>query len=277
MRRASSPRGRVNVLLAPEPALRLEHFVREREQEDGGFGLTPLMPATVEDTFQAIRILEMLGKDQDLDRTRSYVFRIDWNISRRSKTIFEILYLKRKFGFSLPSPATWQRIRSNSLEDAYFRWKIVSLMQEEDRISGLEPEFRLNHRKPRRRLSVKNLYYYLGLPHVHYSRQTRARWLEWTRASQNPDGGFGIRPGTTSYLDYVPPALGVLWQLGGAPVDCPGLLRFILACQTRTGGFARTGGGASFLRSSYHAMQALQYLGRWYSQKLATASNQPVT
>ena len=41
-------------------------FVEARRKEEGGYGATPLLPATVEDTYHALRILDLLCRMRSL-------------------------------------------------------------------------------------------------------------------------------------------------------------------------------------------------------------------
>lgn len=253
-------------LLRAEAAEKLAYYVLERQKEDGGFGLTPRLPATVEDTYHAVRILEMLGRDEALARTKSYLERLDWGISRRAKIIYAILYLRRKFAcpVAYPNPRLPTKTRA-ILEEAYYWQKIARLV-------GIRSDS-LKHWPDPSALAfpadpvIKEVQYYLALKAKCLTPSESAHWADWVQACQTPDGGFGFKPGTTAFMDNVLPALKILRQLGQRPRHPQKLMDFILACQTRAGGFARTSGGVAFLESSFQAVKALCLLSQLWINK----------
>jgi hypothetical protein len=246
-------------LLGKEAAERLIRFVSARQKEDGGFGLTPRLPATVEDTYYGVRILELLGKEALAARTRSYLDRLDWSVSRRAKIIHAILYLRRKFACPMAYPHPFfPASKPLILEEIYYWHKIAQICEPEN--DDLMPRFDLTEVALPADPIMREVRYYLALKADCLAPSEVAHWVRWVQACQTPDGGFGFKPGTTAFMDNVLPALEVLRQLGHAPRHVQKLLDFILACQTRAGGFARTSGGVAFLESSFQAVKSLQLL-----------------
>ncbi len=78
-------------------------FVEARRKETGGYGAAPRLPATVEDTYLALRILEALGdrfarscrENIGLKNYLSHVSEVDWVAA---KTTFHVLYACRLAG-----------------------------------------------------------------------------------------------------------------------------------------------------------------------------------
>jgi hypothetical protein len=244
--------------LSPESVQKLEQYVKERQKAEGGFALTPRLPATVEDTFYAVRLLELLGSERGLDSTRDYLARLGGSISGRAKIIYEFFYLQQKFGLLKSARLLPDFRKGLGLEDAFYWREIASLL-------GVEPPGYAEDRPPLPGLpsgaTLKDLCYFLGLQQGDLTPPEKSRWLRWVQACQTPAGGFGFKPGTTAFMDNVLPALEILQQLGGAPANLQECVAFILACQARSGGFARNHGGVAFLESSYQALKSLHLLG----------------
>lgn len=248
-------------LLGAEAAKNLRRYVLEREKEGGGFALTPGLPATVEDTYYAVRILELLGKDEAMNRTRSYLDRLDWGISRRAKIIYALLYLRRKFACPQVCPYSFSAKIARVLEEAYY-WQKIARMWGNDPVCQTRFDFDLSTLALPANPTIRDLRYYLALKADRLPPPEVVHWSRWAQACQSPAGGFGFKPGTTAFMDNILPALEILRQLGHAPLHGQKLIDFILACQTRAGGFARTSGGVPFLESSFQAVKSLYLLNR---------------
>ncbi len=254
-------------LLGAEAAKILRHYVLEREKEGGGFALTPGLPATVEDTYYAVRILELLGNAEPLNRTRSYLDRLDWGISRRAKIIYAILYLGRKFACPKVCPFSFSPEITRVLEEAYY-WQKIYKLGENAPVCQARVDFDLSALVLPANPTIRDLRYYLALKADRLPPSEVAHWVRWAQACQSPAGGFGFKPGTTAFMDNILPALEILRQLGHAPLHGQKLVDFILACQTRAGGFARTSGGAPFLECSYQALKSLYLLNQYFGKKI---------
>lgn len=256
-----SPLSPVSALLNLEASQKVEYYVRERQKEEGGFGLTPLLPASVADTFFAIRILELLGRDQGLENTKQYVALTGWSISTRVKTLYQLAYLQRKFGILKKNPPPPPPSDPLSLESTFYWQKMKHLWGNSCPRPGNASGWALPSPKLPASYTVLDLCYYLNLHHNMPSQEV-ASWVEWVQACQSPDGGFGFMPGTSSFMDNVLPAMEILSRFNRSPLDSSKLLNFILGCQTRSGGFARKNGGVAFLESSYQAVKSLHLLIR---------------
>jgi len=189
-------------LLNREAAEKLEHYVLERQKDGGGFGLTPRLPATVEDTYYAVRILELLESQADLSSSRAYVCGLEQSLSRRAKLIYEVLYLRRKFACpptgSLPPPAP------GLLEETYYFGEIAKIWHNAaiSATAGYEGAALTLPADP----VIREVHYFLALKAGDLSPPEKDHWIQWVQACQNPDGGFGFRRGTTSFMDNVLPA-----------------------------------------------------------------------
>ncbi|MDH7506805.1 MAG: hypothetical protein QHH15_03320 [Candidatus Thermoplasmatota archaeon] len=75
--------------------------------------------------------------------------------------------------------------------------------------------------------------------------------------SQNPDGGFGIVPHTTSFLESTYHALKSLKELNTIPLNITKCERFVHSCITKTGGFGRQITTVPSIQYSYYAFISL--------------------
>jgi hypothetical protein len=114
-------------------------FVLARKKENGGFGGTPRLPATIEDTYHALRILQLCrqynraGKnafescgDENL---RPYLESCRRNLPGGIRTIFQLLWCSRSIGLqadhTVGSAVRAGMQASNSLEDWYYGTRIL--------------------------------------------------------------------------------------------------------------------------------------------------------
>jgi prenyltransferase beta subunit len=145
------------------------------------------------------------------------------------------------------------------LADRFYRTRIIKeipgTLSEKAAPPSIDP-FPMHFR------TAKELWMSLGLAEGRPERLNtdRRSLLTWIRSCQNPDGGFGFLPGTTSYMENVHTCLRVLALLNAAPLDHARARQFILNAWTRSGGFARKSGGAPFLDATWHAVGSLSIL-----------------
>jgi len=244
----------------------LMEFVRKRRKTTGGYGATPRLPATIQDTFQAVAIARVLGETPPTPESEpalaDYLARmlaVPW---LGIDTTFRLLITCRMCGLGVDR----ERIRAHldaclgrdaSLATAYYARRIAREILEE------EPDFPGSHRS-------------LFLP-ARSAVQDAARFLflkkrdgqpvggsdelaGWLQRTQNGDGGFGFFPGTTSFLENCHAALAGLSLLGAKPNDPANLNAFIVSCQTGRGGFGRSPRAAPFLDASWHGIASLRLL-----------------
>ena len=243
-------------------------FVLARRKEDGGYGATPLLPATVEDTYNALRILETIGKTRGLktltaacrkdEALREYLIRsveTEWVSAR---TTFQVLYSRRIVGLPLDeSKATaflsYRPTKRLHLAERYYRARIV---QEVLRKTTEKARKKQSPFTPMRWRTASELWMrlYLATAPATQESPVRAYLVSWFRACQTSDGGFGFLPGTTSYVENCHTCLRALAFLNALPKYPEACLHFLLACRTGGGGFARNSGAAPFLDATWHAV-----------------------
>ena len=242
-------------------------FVRERHRDTGGYGATRLLPATIEDTYHAVgtlRILRALIPDLEIG---PLLEDSDVEFLRQKWQAGEIDF---RGAYQLWSLLSWAGIkpaqkvlndfvqanlyRLNNLEAFCYAALLCNL-------SGLPLPFSARDISP---LSpspvVKELRYWLVLQGQVFRKRIPQKWVSWLKACQNGDGGFGFRPGTTSFVENTHYALEGLSILKASPRDKGAVEAFLQACQKPGGGFSRRPGAAPFLDATWHALAALALL-----------------
>lgn len=241
-------------------------FVGKRRKDTGGYGATPRLPATIEDTFQAVAIRLILGEDQPTPRSEpalaGYLARmlnVPW---LGIGTTFRLLVTCRVCGIDIDAKGLRSHLaicldRDASLATTYYVGMIfrVILGVEAD-IPGPERPVALPDR-----CAVEDVARYLVMKTMRHERIEEADTLTtWLQRSQSGDGGFGFFPGTTSFIENCHAALAALSLLGARPLDPDNARAFIIGCQTGRGGFARSSRAAPFLDASWHALASLRLL-----------------
>lgn len=242
-------------------------FVQKRRQATGGYGATPQLPATIEDTFHAVAIGLVLSKDPPTLRSEPA---LTGYLAQRLAapwlgidTTFRLLTLCRFCGLTMDT----KRVRAHltaclagdtSLAATYYVSKIAT------EILGTEPEEFFDPSRPTAlpaRCAVDDMARYLAVKIMRAQRIEAAEELTgWLQRSQNGDGGFGFFPGTTSFIENCHASLAALSLLGARPINLANAKAFIISSQTGDGGFARSPGAAPFLDASWHGVASLRLL-----------------
>ncbi len=235
---------------------RLRDFILSRQKNEGGFAAVPSLPATIQDTFQALEQLALLDLYSPVQQpaavNKSGLLQLikkyqgDESDSLPPRLLY---YLTRIAAFageeiSFSSP---QASADESYENLYFLTQISPGPLPENRQSGRQPwKF------------CRELYFGLSLKAGVFENIDIL--TDWLRACQNGDGGFGFFPATTSYIENSHYCLASLAIISARPKKIKAAREYIVSCQTAAGGFARTGKAAPFLDSSWHALLALKAL-----------------
>ena len=224
----------------------LKAFVLERGKAGGGFAATPRLPATLEDTFYALEILaavegaERLGPVIDLGAQQAFLrawagravdlrWRLAWFLDRARRLA------------GLPSAPLLPERAPDSAEECFYQHR-------------LSPALAAPRQYPLR--TCRDRYFHLLLRRTSMDGAEARETSSWFAECQNPDGGFGFFPGTTSYIENCHFCLAALALLGKEAPRPAAALDFIRMCQRRNGGFARNPRAAPFLDASWHAVRA---------------------
>ncbi len=228
-------------------------YLKAREKEEGGFSLTPDLYPDIEDTYCAIRTLELLHHEVDRGKTANYLKNIDWMQVGFPRTIYMLAYLHFCLNIEFPPPLTgllkrdWLKFRT--LDVQFFFDEIQKLLNKPMKPFTSLHTFLFCHHENLQTLRKK-----VSVLLNHGVDFKREEIIQWVRLCQNGDGGFGFYPGTTSFMENTYCALDILSKLNGSPIKINACREYILNCQTKSGGFGRAPMSFPFIESTFHAV-----------------------
>ena len=252
-------------------------FVMARRKTTGGFGATPMLPATIEDTYHALNILNLARKYHAACDRESGPFTennlLFYLTARRlsllagSRTTFQMLWCCRIAGLELDRDAIEAAVIAkmkayDSLEVWFYCTRILAevlggkswpIADKRNLIAILD--------RPWRTVDEAWMHMYLSREFGDAFPRPTSEHIAWFQASQNGDGGFGFFPGTTSFVENCHACLRALALLGAEPFHPNRAFRFLTGCQTASGGFGRSSRAAPYLDATWHALAALAVIG----------------
>lgn len=192
-------------------------FVMARRKESGGFGATPRLPATIEDTYHALRILDLAGTHtpyggQEFEAStdealRSYLRSRRPVLSANVRTTFQWLWCCRAAGIEFDREAvaadTAARLQTaDALTIIYDCARILAQGLDRMRFAVADKR-KLHALMARGRRSVEKAWMEIYLSRLFDVPlpTPEKELIVWLRAAQNGDGGFGFFPGTTSFIE----------------------------------------------------------------------------
>lgn len=236
-------------------------YLKERENEEGGFSFAIDLYPDIEDTYYATRIFQLLNGDVDRNKMANYLRNISLGDFVFPRAVYMLLYLHLSLAIELPSqlinPSNRDWDGYGILDAQYFSDEIRKLLNHPMKPLASPSPFQFhrleNLQSLRKKVSVLNNHL------IDFDKQEIVRWVQ---LCQNGDGGFGFYPGTTSYMENTCCALEILSKLYSAPMEIDLCQTYIISCQTASGGFARAPASFPFIESTFHAVVGLLLLGR---------------
>ncbi len=213
-------------------------FCFARLKEEGGFGASPYLPPTIEDTYFAVKILNLLKASFPAEGTILFL-RQKAKAPLPPRLAFFLKETLSLLGFPFAPQVLLPR--APKLDEGFY---LKLLGHPLEKVPALSP-----------RPTLEELFFYAYL-----APEQARNYLPYVLRAQNPDGGFGFYPGTTSFLENAYYALKFL-RVFKTQVKKPEALRdYVIACWRREG-FARSPGGIPFLEATYQALEILSLLG----------------
>lgn len=241
-------------------------FIHSREQTEGGFSFSQTTPPTLEDTYFALRLLEELKQHSVSTQTVLYITQLNQNEFRYPKHLYQLAIIYRithhvDLESSLYNKITHShKIILSTLSDVYYmiltkellKMLTINLTKKElDILSSAQM-------KPIKSMEeYKQLIILLKIFRISFSSQEFGHIVQ---TSQNHDGGFGIVPHSTSYLEPTYHALRGLKELHVLPIDIHQCERFIDSCVANIGGYGRQTITVPTLEYSYYALMSLKII-----------------
>ena len=236
-------------------------YLKEREKEQGGFSFAPELYPDIEDTYYAVRTLQLLRVDIDRDRTAEYLRTIDWKEVGFPRAVCMLLYIHLSLDIDLPPQLIdlfgkdWSGFAT--LDAQYFSDEIGKLLSRPLKPLRSSSPFQFQTNE-----SLQTLRKKVSILLERDINLDRRQIIRWVQSSQNGDGGFGFYPETTSYMENTYCALEILSKLGSSPQQIELCRRYILTCQSKSGGFGRAPVSFPFIESTFHAVVGLLLLGK---------------
>lgn len=252
-------------------------FVVALRKESGGFGATRRLPATIQDTYHSLNILNLSrqytlppGGESALlseDNLRAYLTAcLPLLPSTGISTTFQLLWSCRTAGVMFDCGAVETAVSSKmrgseSLDEWYYCARILTEILGNNHLlpagaQGLTTVLSRGWRC----VDEAWMHVYLAKALSRALPLPEPQLIAWFQACQNGDGGFGFFPGTTSFIENCHASLRALAILGSGPLEPDLASLFLAGCQTAKGGFSRSGRAAPFLDASWHALASLSFL-----------------
>ena len=255
-------------------------FVMARRHKSGGFAAAPTLPPSIEDTYYALSILKVIfphSKDaieaiQEESKLSGYLRKTEDKETWRARTVYHYLCSCYFAGVAKVEDISWikRHLAEHSksianLSEYYYQARIVREYLSEVLSEG---EGNLLKRPSPKWRTLRELWMllYIANSSPEHLFTTRKKLVTWVQACQNPDGGFGYLPGTTSFIENTHFSMRILSQLRAKPQHPEKVREFIMRCKTARGGFSRRNGAAPFLDTTWHAVAALCLLEKPESQ-----------
>ncbi len=236
-------------------------YLKERENEGGGFNFAIDLYPDIEDTYYATRIVRLLNADIDRNNMANYLKNISWGDAAFPRAVYMLLYLHLSVGIELPHQLINLIAKDWSgfgfLDAQYFCDEIWKLLGQPTKLLASPSLFQFYRRE-----NLQNLRKKVSVLINHCIDFDRPQIIRWVQSSQNGDGGFGFYPETTSYMENTYCALEILSKLESTPMKIDLCQNYILSCQTASGGFGRAPVSFPFIESTFHAGVGLRLLGR---------------
>jgi hypothetical protein len=239
-------------------------YLLARQKPTGGFGLTLRLPPTLEDTYYAVRALELLEATTRVNPLGDYLNGVPVSATSPIKVLLQQAYLRRRSGSPIEGleEAVLVRLhRRPSLAELYWALRVARELGggSKERLSAAIWEVSESRLASWR--TVTDFWQLLVLREFR-RLPAPADALTWALSCQNLDGGFGFLPGSTSFLENTIYGLRVVAHLGGRlrwPERCG---EYVLRCRSTSGGFGRTSSALPSPETTYMALASLRLLDK---------------
>lgn len=262
------------------------NFFQVREQESGGFSAGRYMPATVEDTYHAVRCLGLVmairqAGNRVWDHLMKNPVRVhldfvtgrlrgEWNNSRRLFQLLCCAYNLAPDFMSYPESVCPVGKIEHFLETRLQRMPVLDECFHAARVRDIMPcsgKISLDILSLMTDYSIKSINELRMLLYLHRHSGCRylncagmTWWASWLRSCRNGDGGYGFFPGTTSYLENVYEAFEAFRLMNMVPEHVDSTAGFVRACRSARGGFGRRCQGIPFPDSTWYGISLLMSL-----------------
>lgn len=241
-------------------------FIYSHEQVHGGFSFSQTTPPTLEDTYFALRLLRQLKQYSVSRQTISYITQLNQNEFHFPKHLYQLIIIYKithqvDLEKLLRKKITRnQKITIDTISDVYY------LILTKETLKMLPNNLKKNEQNiinSVQKKPVKSMEEYKQLIILMKKFNNSYPFKEYAtiiQNNQNHDGGFGIVPNSTSYLESTYHALRALKELNIIPINIHKCERFINSCITNIGAFGRQAITLPTLEYSYYAFMGLKII-----------------
>jgi hypothetical protein len=247
-------------------------YLLSLEKPSGGFAFAKTVPSGIEDSYFAIRSLDSLGFQKDYTATRVWLSQKAWEPDLTGRVFYYRIQLYRRLELDVPWPLVKSqilealpRIRGNPRKLDFFG-RIAQLAERkgyvwEELEQTLSRETMNINLTVESRDTLESLGRKLRVSLIYGKTADILSILKFTEECRNPDGGYGCRPHTTSFLEHIYYALAIHLMLQKGIPSRERTLEFIRCCQSKKGGFGRSPGGVPFIDTTFYAVRSLIFAG----------------
>ncbi|KYC44457.1 MAG: Prenyltransferase and squalene oxidase repeat protein [Candidatus Methanofastidiosum methylothiophilum] len=239
----------------------LLQFVFSREQIEGGFSFVETTPPTLEDTYYAVGILKELNIKYSNLKTLNFIKKSAIDFCGPDH-LFYLSFLYKAFNRS-PGNIFYfnmSNIEVNSIESCYYMFRAYENLNK--KIGNPTIENYLQKKNPFRKSYLSRVSKYIYLTKRMNIPINTNGYVRWISKSQNEDGGFGFKPGTTSFIENTYYGLIALSYLDSANLNINNCIDFIYSCHSKSGGFGRQKTTVPTLKNTYQALVSLKILDK---------------
>ena len=244
---------------------KLMKFIYSREQPKGGFSFSKTTPSTLEDTYFAVQLLKEINKNYNNKSTITYIQSFnpeDINIPKHLyyiATIYKIFNLQDQMKVLKDFLEINNKIMLKTLGDIYYLVLTKNLFNIPFKLTKNE-KLIINSVEKKHIKSMEEIKQLVILMKKFNISFQQKQYVDIIKSSQNPDGGFGIIPNSTSYLEPTYHALKALKELNAIPNDVLKCEGFVYSCMTKISGFGRQTITVPNLEYSYYAIVSLKII-----------------
>ncbi len=246
---------------------RVVAYLDRLEKPEGGFSFAPTAPPCTKDTLHATLSFRLLGVEgRPTESTVRWVANRSFPKELPLSTFAARITLYVEFGLPLPVRVMGEMLSREAVKPLIPR-RLFHLLRISENGNWPKEKVLLSEAAshinplPQPQDTLETLYYKAEITGIS-AKDWRRAVGQWLHQCRNGDGGYGCRPGTTSFLEHIYWAMRLLDKtgLGLPPNELKSTLAFVEGCQSRRGGFGRAPEGVPFIESTYHALWILDFL-----------------
>jgi hypothetical protein len=232
-------------------------FVMSHELSDGGFSVSLFAPPSLEDTYYALKSLRELGNNHISETTVRYLKELLKQGKLSSlKLAYHLGVLIKDYRIRVKLDAiekTLKNLHPNTVSELYYFFMLNKILFHKAKLDK-EKSIWSKDRTPEKLKYAEEVGRYVLLMKELGLSYDKERYIHWLQLLQNSDGGFGMKPGTTSFLEHTYMALRALIALNAKPLLVKKCREFIITSQANDGGFGRQSITVPRLEYTYFAI-----------------------